>query len=149
MQTIYWNLQADNETEILKAAGCLLRQGEVVAFPTETVYGLGADGLNGTAVAKIFAAKGRPVDNPLILHIARVEDILPLTSGLTANARALMQSFWPGPLTLIVAKSDLIPDEVSARVRHSRCKNAFASYSSKAYQRDRSPYSSSFSEYFW
>ena len=105
MQTIYWNLQADNETEILKAAGCLLRQGEVVAFPTETVYGLGADGLNGTAVAKIFAAKGRPVDNPLILHIARVEDILPLTSGLTANARALMQSFWPGPLTLIVAKS--------------------------------------------
>ena len=58
MQTIYWNLQADNETEILKAAGCLLRQGEVVAFPTETVYGLGADGLNGTAVAKIFAAKG-------------------------------------------------------------------------------------------
>ena len=114
MQTIYWNLQADNETEILKAAGCLLRQGEVVAFPTETVYGLGADGLNGTAVAKIFAAKGRPVDNPLILHIARVEDILPLTSGLTANARALMQSFWPGPLTLIVAKSDLIPDEVSA-----------------------------------
>ena len=79
MQTIYWNLQADNETEILKAAGCLLRQGEVVAFPTETVYGLGADGLNGTAVAKIFAAKGRPVDNPLILHIARVEDILPLT----------------------------------------------------------------------
>ena len=114
MQTIYWNLQADNETEILKAAGCLLRQGEVVAFPTETVYGLGADGLNGTAVAKIFAAKGRPVDNPLILHIASVEDILPLTSGLTANARALMQSFWPGPLTLIVAKSDLIPDEVSA-----------------------------------
>ena len=114
MQTIYWNLQADNETEILKAAGCLLRQGEVVAFPTETVYGLGADGLNGTAVAKIFAAKGRPVDNPLILHIARVEDILPLTSGLTANAQALMQSFWPGPLTLIVAKSDLIPDEVSA-----------------------------------
>ena len=109
MQTIYWNLQADNETEILKAAGCLLRQGEVVAFPTETVYGLGADGLNGTAVAKIFAAKGRPVDNPLILHIARVEDILPLTSG----------------------------------------KNAFASYCSKAYQRDRSPYSSSFSEYFW
>ena len=78
MQTIYWNLQADNETEILKAAGCLLRQGEVVAFPTETVYGLGADGLNGTAVAKIFAAKGRPVDNPLILHIARVEDIFPL-----------------------------------------------------------------------
>ena len=73
MQTIYWNLQADNETEILKAAGCLLRQGEVVAFPTETVYGLGADGLNGTAVAKIFAAKGRPVDNPLILHIAIIE----------------------------------------------------------------------------
>lgn len=114
MQTIYWSLQADNEDATLKKAGSLLRQGEVVAFPTETVYGLGADGLNGTAVAKIFAAKGRPADNPLILHIARSEDILPLTSGLTANAKALMQAFWPGPLTLIVAKSSLIPDEVSS-----------------------------------
>lgn len=118
MQTIYWNLHADadsdNKAEVLQAAGRLLRQGEVVAFPTETVYGLGADGLNGAAVAKIFAAKGRPADNPLILHIARKEDILPLTSGLTANARALMEAFWPGPLTLIVDKSQLIPDEVSA-----------------------------------
>ena len=118
MQTIYWNLQADadsdNKAEVLQAAGRLLRQGEVVAFPTETVYGLGADGLNGAAVAKIFAAKGRPADNPLILHIARKEDILPLTSGLTANAMALMEAFWPGPLTLIVDKSQLVPDEVSA-----------------------------------
>ena len=65
-------------------------------------------------MAKIFAAKGRPADNPLILHIARKEDILPLTSGLTANAMALMEAFWPGPLTLIVDKSQLVPDEVSA-----------------------------------
>ena len=74
MQTIYWNLQADadsdNKAEVLQAAGRLLRQGEVVAFPTETVYGLGADGLNGAAVAKIFAAKGRPADKPLIFHNA-------------------------------------------------------------------------------
>lgn len=114
MQTIYWNLQTENELDALTQAAELLRRGEVVAFPTETVYGLGADGLNGSAVAKIFAAKGRPVDNPLILHIADKTDILPLTTGLTPNARALMAAFWPGPLTLIVAKSALIPDEVSA-----------------------------------
>lgn len=114
MQTIFWNLQTDNETEMLTQAAELLKKGEVVAFPTETVYGLGADGLNGAAVAKIFHAKGRPADNPLILHIADKKDILPLTTGLTNNAKALMEAFWPGPLTLIVAKSSLIPDEVSA-----------------------------------
>ena len=117
MQTIYWKLQADNEKSAsasLTQAARLLQQGEVVAFPTETVYGLGADGLNGAAVAKIFAAKGRPADNPLILHIADKNDILLLTTGLTANAKALMEAFWPGPLTLIVDKSALIPDEVSA-----------------------------------
>lgn len=114
MQTIFWKLQTDNEESALEKAAQLLQQGEVIAFPTETVYGLGADGLNGQAVAKIFAAKGRPVDNPLILHIAEKEDVLPLTRGLTANAKALIEAFWPGPLTIIVSKSVLIPDEVSA-----------------------------------
>lgn len=115
MQTFYWKLQksSDNQ-EINTRAAQLIQQGEVVAFPTETVYGLGADGLNPTAVAKIFAAKGRPNDNPLILHIARQEDILPLTTGLNANARKLMEKFWPGPLTLIVEKSAVVPDAVSA-----------------------------------
>ncbi len=115
MRTFYWKLQrsCDNR-EINERAAGLIQSGEVVAFPTETVYGLGADGLNPTAVAKIFAAKGRPNDNPLILHIARQEDILPLAAKLSANARQLMEKFWPGPLTLIVDKTAIVPDAVSA-----------------------------------
>ena len=86
----------------------------MVAFPTETVYGLGADGLQAEAVAKIFAAKGRPADNPLILHIADPEQIHALTTGLNANARALMETFWPGPLTIVVPRSSVVPDIVTA-----------------------------------
>ena len=117
MQTRLWRLIKDEEQlneEKLKEAAVLIREGEVVAFPTETVYGLGANGLNGNAVRKIFAAKGRPADNPLILHIAEKREIEKLTTGLSANAQALMQAFWPGPLTLVVPKSSIIPDEVSA-----------------------------------
>ena len=91
-----------------------MRAGEVVAFPTETVYGLGANALNAEAVAKIFAAKGRPQDNPLIVHIARKEDIAALTTGLNANARKIMEHFMPGPLTIIVPKAEIIPDVTSA-----------------------------------
>lgn len=115
MKTCYWKLHADRDnTPLFERSAALIRQGEVVAFPTETVYGLGADGLNSEAVGKIFIAKGRPNDNPLILHIARLEDIYPLTTGLDANARRLMEHFWPGPMTLIVNKSALVPDAVSA-----------------------------------
>ena len=117
MQTRLWRLIKNEEQlneEKLKEAAVLIREGEVVAFPTETVYGLGANGLNGNAVRKIFAAKGRPADNPLILHIAEKREIEKLTTGLSANAQALMQAFWPGPLTLVVPKSSIIPDEVSA-----------------------------------
>ena len=115
MQTSYWKLQKNSENkEIMQQAAALINKGEVVSFPTETVYGLGADGLNPIAVAKIFAAKGRPNDNPLILHIARKEDIGPLTMGLNANAKKLIEHFWPGPLTLVVNKSAIAPDAVSA-----------------------------------
>ena len=115
MQTFYRLLQKScDNSEIFKEAADFIKKGEVVAFPTETVYGLGADGLNPEAVAKIFAAKGRPNDNPLILHIAKKEDILQLTTELNANARTLMKHFWPGPLTLIVKKSPVVPDAVSA-----------------------------------
>lgn len=115
MQTCYWQLQNKEEDEAAYVeAATFIRRGEVVAFPTETVYGLGADGLNGTAVKKIFQAKGRPNDNPLILHIADLKDIEPLTTGLNANAKALAKAFWPGPMTLVVNKSELVPDEVSA-----------------------------------
>ena len=114
MQTRYWNLQNDTDGVMLREAAALIKHGEAVAFPTETVYGLGADGLNGEAVRKIFEAKGRPNDNPLILHIADKEDILKLTTGLTKQAQLLIEKFWPGPLTVIVAKSSIVPDEVSA-----------------------------------
>ena len=115
MKTSYWKLQKNSDNqEIMQEAAALIRAGEVVSFPTETVYGLGADGLNPEAVAKIFAAKGRPNDNPLILHIAKKEDIAQLTTGLNANAKKLMEHFWPGPLTLIVNKSAIVPDAVSA-----------------------------------
>ena len=115
METILWNLKKNEPlAPQLKEAAALLAGGEVVAFPTETVYGLGADGLNPDACRKIFAAKGRPADNPLILHICEMDQILQLTSGLTPLAKKLMEAFWPGPMTLIVHKSDRIPDVVTA-----------------------------------
>ena len=115
MQTCYWKLQNNAaDQEIFQQAAALIKAGEVVSFPTETVYGLGANGLNSEAVAKIFQAKGRPNDNPLILHIARLEDLDQLTTGVSENAKLLMEHFWPGPLTLIVNKSALVPDAVSA-----------------------------------
>ena len=92
-----------------------IRAGELVAFPTETVYGLGADGLNAEAVAKIFQAKGRPGDNPLILHISALDQIAPLISGgLSPAARKMAAAFWPGPLTMIFPKSDRVPENVTA-----------------------------------
>lgn len=113
MQTKLWKLETKRDQAIAEAAA-LIRKGEVVAFPTETVYGLGANGLDGMACRKIFAAKGRPADNPLILHIAEKEDMEALTKGLSPMAQALMEAFWPGPMTLIVPKSDKIPDVVTA-----------------------------------
>ena len=78
-----------------------IRAGELVAFPTETVYGLGADASNDAAVAKIFAAKGRPADHPLIVHIASSAQVLDFASTVAPFAQALMAAFWPGPLTVI------------------------------------------------
>ena len=99
----------------IRRAAALLRAGELVAFPTETVYGLGADALNGGAAARIFAAKGRPADNPLIAHIAGESDLSGLIAGEPVPcARALMCAFWPGPMTLIFPKSARVPREVTA-----------------------------------
>lgn len=101
--------------DAISRAAELLRRGEVVGFPTETVYGLGADALNPRAVLKIFAAKGRPADNPLIVHISRMEQLPRLIRGeMPQAARRLAQAFWPGPMTLIMPRSALVPDEVSA-----------------------------------
>lgn len=99
--------------DIAIAAG-LIRQGGIVAMPTETVYGLAADALNGEAVKKIFAAKGRPADNPLIVHIADLSQIGELTDDFPEKARFLAEAFWPGPLTMILPRSSRVPPIVSA-----------------------------------
>lgn len=91
-----------------------LRKGELVAFPTETVYGLGADALNPEAVARIFAAKGRPSDNPLIVHIADMDGLAPLVLDIPPVADRLMNLFWPGALTLVFRRSAAVPDVVTA-----------------------------------
>jgi L-threonylcarbamoyladenylate synthase len=91
-----------------------LRAGRLVAFPTETVYGLGANALQTEAVVGIFAAKGRPSSNPLIVHVADVEGVLPLVRDWPTIATALAERFWPGPLTLVVPKSDAVPAIVTA-----------------------------------
>lgn len=101
-------------TETLEESASIIRDGGLVAFPTETVYGLGADGLNGTAVASIFKAKGRPNDNPLILHVAEKAEAFRLWKTEPPLAKKLMDTFWPGPLTIIAPKADIIPDEVTA-----------------------------------
>lgn len=94
-------------------AGEILRRGGLVAIPTETVYGLAANALDPRAARKIFAAKGRPADNPLIVHIASMDQWAPLVRELPAAARKLAEKFWPGPLTIILKKSDIIPMETS------------------------------------
>lgn len=91
----------------------IIRSGGLVAFPTETVYGLGANGLNATAVRGIYEAKGRPTDNPSILHVARKSDVRRLWKRIPRLAQQLMDTFWPGPLTLIAERSDIVPDEVT------------------------------------
>jgi L-threonylcarbamoyladenylate synthase len=97
---------------ILQAAK-VLKQGGLVAFPTETVYGLGANGLDAKAVADIFAAKGRPADNPLILHIASMEAIYQIVKEMSPLATRLARAFWPGPLTLVLPKSAIVPSKTT------------------------------------
>ncbi len=101
--------------EAIQRAGELIRQGQLVGFPTETVYGLGANALDADAVKRIFEAKGRPGDNPLIVHISRIDQLAPLISGEPSPAaKALMDAWWPGPMTLIFPKSDVVPMDVTA-----------------------------------
>lgn len=102
-----------NRKNIEKAAEAI-KSGEIVAFPTETVYGLGADGLNPTAVAKIFEAKNRPSFNPLILHIASAEELNELVNIKSEKIEKLISEFWPGPLTLVLPKKETVPDIVTA-----------------------------------
>jgi L-threonylcarbamoyladenylate synthase len=95
--------------EAIRAASQLIKNGELVAFPTETVYGLGGNALEASAAAKIYAAKGRPSDNPLIVHISHIDMMDDLVTELTPLCRRLAFEFWPGPLTMILPKSDKVP----------------------------------------
>ncbi|MBM2851654.1 MAG: hypothetical protein HW420_201 [Candidatus Nitrosotenuis sp.] len=101
--------QAKPQISIIKQAARLIRKGEIVAFPTETVYGLGADALNPFAVKKIFESKGRPADNPLIIHIHDKEDLKRLARDIPEITEKIIEKFWPGPLTIVLKKSKIVP----------------------------------------
>ena len=98
---------------MIRQAGDVLRQGGLVAFPTETVYGLGGDALNPDSSRKIYAAKGRPSDNPLIVHICRLEDLSYIADPIPDEAYALAEHFWPGPLTMILPRRERVPKETT------------------------------------
>ena len=98
------------DTDVMERAGKLIAEGELVAFPTETVYGLGGDALDPDASRRIYAAKGRPSDNPLIVHIADFDDMKRVAREVPEQAKKLADAFWPGPLTMIVWKSDAVPE---------------------------------------
>ena len=112
IQTKIIKIDEDNMGELKKGAE-IIKGGNLVAFPTETVYGLGANGLDNKAVKKIFEAKGRPQDNPLILHISHIEEVKPLVDFISQDVEKLMEAFWPGPLTIILKRSNLVPDIIT------------------------------------
>lgn len=103
-------IQELNSRNALAEAGQCLQSGGLVAFPTETVYGLGADALNPLAAEKIYKAKGRPSDNPLIVHVADFESLEKITKEIPWQAKVLADKFWPGPMTMIMKKEDCVPD---------------------------------------
>lgn len=115
METLVLNVDAVNpSTEAIHRAADVIRSGGLVAFPTETVYGLGANALDAAAVARIFEAKGRPATNPVIVHVADASEVVWITSQWPASAAKLAERFWPGPLTLVVPKGDSVPSIVTA-----------------------------------
>lgn len=110
MNTQIVSVDKDNpEKEIIKQAAKIIKAGGLVAFPTETVYGLGGNALDAEVAKKIYAAKGRPQDNPLIVHIYSLIQLEELVKEIPAKARMLMEKFWPGPLTIIFYKKDIVP----------------------------------------
>lgn len=101
------------DAKVVEQAGDFIKKGGLVAFPTETVYGLGGDALNPDSSRKIYAAKGRPSDNPLIVHISKWESLEKIAAKLPPEAKVLADAFWPGPLTMIVEKNELVPKETT------------------------------------
>ena len=112
---MYNTIHAKPTNENISLATQYLEQGEVVAFPTETVYGLGANALEATAVLKIFKAKNRPADNPLIVHVATIDQVQSI-AFVTPQAEKLISAYWPGPMTLVLKKKSCIPNVVSANL---------------------------------
>src|ERR1051325_5668709 len=102
------------DRSVLREAADLLRAGRLVAFPTETVYGLGAHALDAAAVQRIYAAKGRPSFNPLIVHVANEAAARELAAEWPKAAARIAQAFWPGPVTIVVRKREIVPDAVTA-----------------------------------
>lgn len=120
MKTVVVKITEEDEIqnqENIRAAGQILKEGGLVAFPTETVYGLGADALNPTASRKIYEAKGRPSDNPLIVHISCMENLEKIVTHVPKKAREMAKRFWPGPLTMIFEKSDIVPLETTGGLK--------------------------------
>ena len=101
------------DMDAIKRAGDILKAGGLVAFPTETVYGLGGNALDPQASMKIYAAKGRPSDNPLIVHIAEADQLAEITTEIPQGAKILAEKYWPGPLTMILPKADIVPKETT------------------------------------
>ena len=115
MKTQYIQIDRENpDPGQIASAAAIIQQGGLVAFPTETVYGLGANGLDTLAVQRIFAAKGRPADNPLILHIAERDELGALVRESPAWLAPVLERFWPGPLTVVLPRASCVPDIVTA-----------------------------------
>ncbi len=115
MKTIYWQVNPDQpEEDIIQEAARLIKAGELVAFPTETVYGLGADAFSSAAVEKIYQVKNRPPINPLLVHIARFDQVSQLVTEVPPSAQLLVERFWPGPVSLILPASPQVPEIVTA-----------------------------------
>ncbi|WP_416198742.1 MAG: L-threonylcarbamoyladenylate synthase [Sporanaerobacter sp.] len=114
IETIVSKVDRENpEKDIIEAGAELIKNGGIVAFPTETVYGLGANAFCEEAIDKIFIAKGRPQDNPLILHVSSIDEVYPLVEEVNENMKMLMEKFWPGPLTIIFKKSSKVSKKLT------------------------------------
>ncbi len=111
-KTLIFDLSQNSVVDLSEAVE-ILKNGGLVAFPTETVYGLGADALNVDAVRKVFEIKGRPSDNPLIVHVASLDEAMLFTPEIPENGKKLAEIFWPGPLTLVLKRKEIVPDIVS------------------------------------
>lgn len=110
------DMKNNNNYELLKEAGESIKNGELVIFPTETVYGIGANGLDSKAVENIFIAKGRKTDNPLILHISNIDMVYDIAKDITHLEKTLMNTFWPGPFTIVLNKKNIVPNIVTGNL---------------------------------